>query len=70
MPKYKIQATRTQWYEIEVEASDEEAAYHELDDWVSDDFEDFQVNAQWEFDVAQVDGDDSDDYYKDEQEEK
>lgn len=53
MPKYIIEATRTHWYSVEVDAVDELSAYAELDDWISDDFEDFETNAQWEFEVVE-----------------
>lgn len=49
MPKYTIEAVRTHWYEVEVEAPDELSAYAELDDWISDDFEPFETGATWEF---------------------
>jgi len=49
MTKYIIQAVRTHWYEVEVDAVDELSAYAELDDWISDDFEPFETDAQWEF---------------------
>jgi len=52
MPKYIIEATRTHWYSVEVDAVDELSAYAELDDWISDDFEPFETNAQWEFNAT------------------
>ena len=54
MPKFIIEATRTHWYTIEVEAVDEDDAYHKLDDWISDDFEPFETNAQWDFDITEM----------------
>ena len=54
MPKFIIEATRTHWYTVEVEAEDEDAAYHELDDWISDDFEPYETNAQWDFDITEM----------------
>jgi hypothetical protein len=53
MPKYKIEAKRTIWYEVEVEAEDEIGAYAELDDWIADDFEDFETAGQWDFDIVE-----------------
>jgi hypothetical protein len=53
MAKFKIEATRTIWYEVEVEAEDEVSAYAELDDWISDDFEDFETTGQWEFNIIE-----------------
>ena len=54
MPKFIIEATRTHWYTVEVEAEDEDAAYHELDDWISDDFEPYETNAQWDFEITEM----------------
>lgn len=51
MAKYIIEAISTQWFEVEVEAEDELDAYAELDDWNADDFEPFNTNATWEFNV-------------------
>lgn len=51
MAKYLIEATRTHWYEVEVEATSEEEAYNQLDDWIAEDFEEFQTNAQWDFEI-------------------
>ena len=53
MNKYIIEATRTIWYEVEVEADDEVSAYAELDDWISDDFENFETAGQWEFNIIE-----------------
>jgi hypothetical protein len=52
MPKYKIEALRKTWYEVTVEAEDEVSAYAELDDWIADDFEDFETNGSWEFEIV------------------
>jgi hypothetical protein len=51
MPKYKVDAKRTHWYTVEVEAETEQEALEEVRDWLADDFEDFETNAQWDFDV-------------------
>ena len=53
MPKYLIKAYLQTEYEIEVEAEDEYAALHSLDDWIDDDFKDYQTNAVWDFDVLE-----------------
>jgi hypothetical protein len=53
MRKFKIEAKRTIWYEVEVEAEDEVGAYAELDDWMADDFEDFETNGCWEFEIIE-----------------
>lgn len=52
MPKFIIEAERTHWYEVEIEAEDEYAAIEEIREWISDDFEDYEVNAQWAFEVV------------------
>jgi phosphotransferase system HPr-like phosphotransfer protein len=48
---FVIEATRSHRYSIEVEAKDEEEALASLDDWIADDFEEYETNAQWEFEV-------------------
>jgi hypothetical protein len=53
MPKYTIEAISTKWFEVEVEAEDELSAYAKLDDWISDDFEEFETGGQWEFNVIE-----------------
>jgi hypothetical protein len=47
MHKHRVFATLTKKYEIDVEADDMVAALAQLDDWISDDFEPFEVDAQW-----------------------
>ena len=59
MPKFTIDATRTHWYTIEVEAEDEEDAYDKLNDWISDDFEPYETNAEWKFGVFEMDEDEN-----------
>ena len=51
MAKYTVFATLTKDYEIEVEASDPAAAIEKLDDWISDDFEPFEVTGKWEMEA-------------------
>jgi hypothetical protein len=53
MPKFIVEAIKTEWFEVEIEAEDEVSAYAELDEWISDDFEDYSVNAQWEFGIIE-----------------
>ena len=53
MTKFKIEAKRTSWYEVEVEAEDEASAYAQLDNWISDDFEEFETGGLWEFEVIE-----------------
>ena len=55
MPKYTIEAKSTKWFEVEVEAEDELSAYAKLDDWISDDFEEFETGGVWEFNVIEPD---------------
>jgi hypothetical protein len=54
MAKFIVEAVKTEWFEVEIEAEDEVDAYAQLDDWISDDFEDFSVNAQWEFSAVEL----------------
>jgi hypothetical protein len=49
--KYTITAVQTKTYEIEVEAVDPASAIDSLDDWIAEDFEDFQVNGKWELEA-------------------
>jgi hypothetical protein len=55
MTKYVIEAKSTKWFEVEVEAEDELSAYAQLDDWISDDFEEFETGGLWEFEVIETD---------------
>lgn len=47
--KFVVKATLTKYYEVEVKATDEADAIAQLDDWIADDFEDFEVGAKWDF---------------------
>lgn len=51
MAKWTVKATLTKYYEIEVEAEDEGEAIESLNDWIADDFEDFETGAKWDFEV-------------------
>lgn len=51
MDKFIVRATLTKNYEIEVEAEDEMDAIKQLDDWIADDFEDYEVGARWDFEA-------------------
>lgn len=55
MATYKVCATRTHEYEVMVEANSEDEAITKLDDWISDDFEDFEVSAKWDFVAVNTD---------------
>lgn len=48
MPKFTVTAVQTKTYEIEVEAEDEASAIASLDEWIEDDFEEFEVTGGWE----------------------
>lgn len=51
MATYKIEAKREHWYTVEIEATDEADALEQIRDWISDDFEDYETRAQWDFEV-------------------
>jgi hypothetical protein len=51
MTKILVRATSIKVYEVEVEAKDEEDAIAQLDDWISDDFEEYQVDASWQLEA-------------------
>lgn len=51
MAKFIVTATSTKVYEVEVEAEDEMAAIKSLDDWIADDFEEYEVDARWDFEA-------------------
>ena len=51
MAKFIVRATLTKDYEVEVEANDEMDAIKKLDDWIADDFEDYEVGARWDFEA-------------------
>lgn len=53
MPKFRIEAQRSHWYVVEIEATDEDAALAELDDWIADDFEPYETKAQWDIEVIE-----------------
>lgn len=54
MSKFKIYALRRTWYEVPIEAEDEEDAFSKIDDWIADDFEEFAVTGDWELDIMEV----------------
>lgn len=51
MAKYIVTAVQTKTYEIEVEAADPAAAIASLDDWIEDDFEDYEVAGGWDMEA-------------------
>lgn len=54
MSKFQIEAMLIKGYRVEVEAVDEEDAMRQIEDWIVDDFEPYETNAQWEFEVIEV----------------
>ncbi len=46
--KYTVTATLTKTYEIEVDALDPSDAIKQLDEWIADDFEDYETDTRWE----------------------
>lgn len=46
--KYIVRATQTKNYEIEVEAQDPSSAIGLLDEWIEDDFEEYETTGGWE----------------------
>ena len=57
MPKFLVTAIRTTVCEFEVEAESEMKAYDSLDDWISDDFEEFIVDQKWDYTFEEVEED-------------
>jgi hypothetical protein len=53
MPRFVIVATSTFEYEVPVIAEDEEEALATLDDWIAEDFANYQKDATWSFDVLE-----------------
>jgi hypothetical protein len=51
MAKFIVKATLTKDYEVEVEAGNAGEAITKLDDWIADDFENFEVGARWDFEA-------------------
>lgn len=51
MATYTITATQTKTYEIKVEATDPAAAIESLDEWIEDDFEEFEVTGGWKMEA-------------------
>ena len=51
LSEYTITAKLLNTYEIKVMATDAAAALASLDDWISDDFEDYLTNQQWDIEA-------------------
>jgi len=53
MPKYKIVATLTRTYELTLEGDGEMDAWEKTYDWIYDDFDEYEVDAVWNWDVVE-----------------
>ena len=53
MPKYLVRAYLQVEYLVPVEAEDEESALQALDEWIDDDFKQYQTDAVWDFEVQE-----------------
>lgn len=53
MPKYKIEAALTRTYELELSGDDEFEAWEKTHDWISDDFDIYQTDAKWDWNVLE-----------------
>jgi hypothetical protein len=51
MPKYEVEATRTHAYKVSVDADNEADALDLVRDWLAEDWETFEVHAQWDFEA-------------------
>lgn len=51
MSKFIVEATLTKTYKILVYAEDAEDAISRLDDWVADDFEQYETDVKWELEA-------------------
>ena len=51
MPKFTVYATMTKNYAVEVEADNEASAIASLDDWIADDFEEFETGGRWDLEA-------------------
>ena len=51
MAKYTVTATQTKTFEIEINATDPQNAIDQLDEWISDDFENFETATSWKMEA-------------------
>lgn len=51
MASFIVKAIRTVEYEIPAEGEDAMDAIKQLDDWIADDFEGYEVGARWDFEA-------------------
>jgi hypothetical protein len=54
MADYIVKVKRTVEYEIPCGGVDAMDAIKQLDDWIADDFEDYTVSGNWEFEATEV----------------
>jgi hypothetical protein len=47
MPKFILETRKITHYSVTIEADSEEAAQAQIDEWVSDDFEEFTSHVEW-----------------------
>lgn len=50
--KYVVHATQTKEFEVPVEALNAAEALAKVENWIQDDFEDFQTQAEWSMEVG------------------
>lgn len=50
--KYVVHATQTKEFEVPVEALNAAEALEKVQNWIQDDFEEFQTHAEWSMDVG------------------
>lgn len=53
MPKYKIVATLTRTYELTLEGNGEMEAWQKTYDWISDDFDEYETDAVWDWQAVE-----------------
>jgi hypothetical protein len=53
MAKYKITATLKRTYELTLEGDSELDAWQQTYDWISDDFDEYEIDAVWDWDAEE-----------------
>jgi hypothetical protein len=54
MPKYKITATLKRTYELTLEGDSELEAWQQTYEWISDDFDEYETDAVWDWDAMEL----------------
>jgi hypothetical protein len=54
MPKFHVEAMRTIFYSLKIEAEDIDDAQAQIDEWDSDDFELYAHTGSWEIEINEV----------------